>query len=268
MDDDDATRTEDPFDIVKRDVQHAFQDLTKQMEKWRVMLQEVNTSEDTDFSSLHKKIESHIKTLEWDLQPLEEAIGMMVENPQKYSISSNQLEQRKEFVHSLKSKVLSYRNELQSPTTKAKMEQDQRELLFKQSVEEFDYDDEEENIGNPSSSSKRALLAKAKKSDNEKFIQQHNAKRILRDQDNFLGQVSSTVQNLKNIAGSISSQLKSQDELIDRASQHVDTTSGRLSTAQRRTNSLLKKMKNDRSCCAIVLLSILAVILFFLYILV
>ncbi|CAO3590834.1 unnamed protein product [Absidia cylindrospora] len=102
--------------------------------------------------------------------------------------------------------------------------------------------------------------------DNNRFIddEQQQQQVMFREQDQHLDSMAGTLVNLKDIAGTMNSEIDDHVILLDELGDNVDRSEGRLKRAMHKVTDILRKEEDSKSgycvCCLIVILIILLVL--------
>ena len=76
------------------------------------------------------ELRNSIRSIEWDLEDLDETIGIVESNPRKFSLDPSEVINRKQFVKQTRDLVARIKEELNSPSTKAKLESSSRQVSY------------------------------------------------------------------------------------------------------------------------------------------
>jgi len=118
--------------------------------RWKELLETVNT-QDEEFQWTNKELQEVIKTIEWDLQDLEETIHILTNIPlsahflmehyypslstqraaerkTKVRIDDTELNSRRKFIKDSRDGLDAMKQHMQNKETRGKMERDQREV--------------------------------------------------------------------------------------------------------------------------------------------
>jgi len=230
---------QDPFYVVKDEVQQSLGGITALYDRWKDLLQTTNTAANDEFKWTTNELKSGLRSIEWDMNDLEETVRIVESNKTKFKIDDSEVQSRKDFIQETKNKVTAIKDALQDTSTKGKMEKDQREVLLKKKP-----------------SDKFSKMEKAIEDDNEDFIknQQSQQLQIMKKQDDDLTRLSHTVENLKEIGSTITTTLEEQTDLIVDLETEVDKADSGLKGAIRGVNKLIDSTKDSTQWCVIIIL--------------
>jgi hypothetical protein len=162
------------------------------------------------------------------------------------SITDAELERRRQFVTTVPTKLASFRRTLAADRVVAAVRRAKSSSLT-----------------TTSASTPYSRLQAALEADNEEFVESQLAvqARHRADQDAGLTQLSYTVSNLKEIGSSISAELENQTRMIEELDSDVDATQGRMDSAVRAVDKILRDTADGKSWCAIIVLLLVLITL-------
>jgi len=146
---------QDPFYVVKEEVLQSLQGVTTLYDRWKELLDTTNTASNEEFKWKTNELKSGLRSIEWDITDLEETVGIVENNQAKFKIDNQELQTRKQFIQSTKSKIQVIKEDMQNTRTRGKMENDQRNML----------------VQKRSSSDKFSRLQNELEKDNDDFVQ-------------------------------------------------------------------------------------------------
>jgi len=240
---------QDPFYVVKEEVQQSVNGITTLYDRWQELLKSTNTAQNDEFKWTTNQLRTGIKSIEWDLQDLEETIGIVESNRQKFRLEQSEVDSRKKFISETQYIIKKMKEELNNAQTKGKMEHDQRDALGMKSKGRGDVPD------------RFAAVDAAIKEDNDNFIrnQAQVQEEIIRKQDGELDELGHVVGVLGEMSTSIHTELEQQSRILDDLETGVDKTSGRLSSVIKRVNKLLESTSDRVQWCLIIVLTLILV---------
>jgi len=238
---------QDPFYVVKEEVQQSVSGVTTLYDRWQELLRNTNTAQNDEFKWTTSQIKNGIKSIEWDLQDLEETIGIVEGNRQRFKLDIGEVESRKAFITETKATIKKMKDDLNNVTTKGKIENDNRSVLMgsKKVQERGKFDGIHDAI----------------REDNDNFI--NNSQRQLQQtmdaQDEDLDAVGQSVVRLKEMGQTINTELNQQSLILDEMDSQVDKTSGRLNNVVRRLNKLLESTSDRVQWCVVIVLILILI---------
>uniref|UniRef100_A0A3B3YN84 t-SNARE coiled-coil homology domain-containing protein n=1 Tax=Poecilia mexicana TaxID=48701 RepID=A0A3B3YN84_9TELE len=249
---------EDPFFVVKGEVEKAVHAAQSLHRRWVELQQEVGgaSREEADWTT--NELRNGLRSIEWDLEDLDETISIVESNPRKFHLDAAELTKRKAFITSTRLTVQSLADRNLNGFWFCSVLQvllgDARDPIWQPGSDRF---------GPPD---------RRPQSANAQFIgdQQTQQQLIAEQQDEQLERVSGTIGVLKNMSERIGLELDEQAGLVDNFGHEMDGTH-----TQSRLDNVMKKlakvshMNSDRrQWCAIgVLLLILLVVIILFFIL-
>ncbi|XP_069447011.1 syntaxin-10 isoform X8 [Ovis canadensis] len=188
---------EDPFFVVRGEVQKAVNTARGLYQRWCELLQEsaVVGREELDWTT--NELRNGLRSIEWDLEDLEETIGIVEANPGKFKLPAGDLQERKVFVQRMRESVQEMKDHMVSPAAVAFMERNNREML----------------TGKPATlKSSSVLLDASVVSTTSCYIEEQQATQqlILDQQDQQLEMVSGSISVLKHMSGRVGEELNEQ----------------------------------------------------------
>jgi len=240
---------QDPFYVVKEEVQQSVTGVTTLYDRWQELLKATNTAQNDEFKWTTTQIKNGIKSIEWDLQDLEETIGIVEGNRQRFKLDIAEVESRKAFITETKATIKKMKYDLNNAATKGKMENDVRSSLMTSSKK------------NPQDGGKFDGLHKAIIEDNDQYI--NNSRTQLQQtmdaQDEDLEAISRATGNLKEIGITINEELKLQGHMLEEMDQEVDKTNTRLNNVLKRLNKLIDSTSDRVQWCMVIVLFLILI---------
>ncbi|XP_055287041.1 syntaxin-10 [Moschus berezovskii] len=244
---------EDPFFVVRGEVQKAVNTARGLYQRWCELLQEsaVVGREELDWTT--NELRNGLRSVEWDLEDLEETIGIVEANPGKFKLPAGDLQERKVFVQRMREAVQEMKDHMVNPAAIAFMERNNREML----------------TGKPATlKSSSDLLDASVVSPTSRCIEEQQATQqlILDQQDQQLEMVSGSISVLKHMSGRVEEELDEQGIMLDAFAQEMDHTQSRMDGVLRKMAKISHMTSDRRQWCAIAVLLgvlILVLVLFF-----
>ncbi|KAL7331837.1 hypothetical protein PS15p_203971 [Mucor circinelloides] len=231
---------QDPFLIVKSQVEESLVSANNLFESWKRIQQTVSSPKNQELLWTADELNSALEAIEQDIEDLEEALQAAQQNPQQFNLSAKDMNLRKKFLNTSRNNIQVIRNTLANPPSKKQ------------------YSPSSSQSPNGASS-----YQTARQNDNSIFIEneQQQQMMIMQDQDQHLDAMGGTLVNLKEIAGTMNREIDDHVILLDDLGDHVDRSEGKLKNAMRRVTDILKKEEESKSgyciCCLILVLIIL-----------
>ncbi|XP_053075785.1 syntaxin-10 isoform X1 [Acinonyx jubatus] len=226
---------EDPFFVVRGEVQKAVNTARGLYQRWCELLQEDAAVGREELDWTTNELRNGLRSIEWDLEDLEETIDILGANPGKFKLPAGDLQERKVFVERMREAVQDMKDHMVSPAAIAFMERNKREML----------------TGKPASpKSSSDLLDASMAAATSRYIEEQQAtQQLIMDQQNQqLEMVSGSIRVLKHMSGRVGEELDEQGVMLDAFAHEMDHT-------QSRMDGVLRKMAKiadsgvPSSCC-------------------
>nr|KAF6402611.1 syntaxin 10 [Rousettus aegyptiacus] len=248
---------EDPFFVVRGEVQKAVNTARGLYQRWCELLQEGASVGREELDWTTNELRNGLRSIEWDLEDLEETIdilgGIVEANPGKFKLPAGDLQERKVFVERMREAVQEMKDHMVSPAAIAFMERNNREML----------------TGKPAAQKASSdLLDASVVSDTSRYIEEQQATQqlIMDQQDQQLEMVSGSIRVLKHMSGRVGEELDEQGIILDAFAHEMDHTQSRMDGVLRKMAKVSHMTSDRRQWCAIVvLLAVLLLVLILLF---
>ncbi|GFR79840.1 syntaxin-6-like [Elysia marginata] len=239
---------EDPFFVVKEEVQKAIVGVKNLFSKWRELQETGGRSSQEELEYTTNELRNSLRSIEWDLEDLEETVDIL-ENPRKFKISDYELQERRNFVEKTKASVRDMKSQLSSPTNRQRHGQTASN-----------------GPGMPQDKYRR--LDEEMEQANHRFIDdtQQQQKLLIRSQDEQLDMIGSSVGVLKNMSQQIGNELEDQNLLLDDFHHEMDSTESKMDITMKKMAKVMHMSNDRRQWCAIVVLLVLLLIIILLFV--
>ncbi|XP_069051767.1 syntaxin-10-like [Lepisosteus oculatus] len=225
---------EDPFFVVKGEVQKALSRAQGLYARWEELLQgETLVSRDEmDWSA--NELRNSLRGIDWDLEDLQETISIVESNPSKFRLEEQELQGRKDFVDRTRQAVQEMKEHLSSPEAQAQTERRSRQAL----------------LGVPGP---RGGLHSDLVSANSLYLEEQQAQQqlIMQDQDTQLELVSGSIRVLKDMSGRLGDELEEQALMLGEFAEEMDHTSSRMNSVLKKMEKVSHMTSSRRQWCAI-----------------
>ncbi|XP_075132149.1 syntaxin-10 isoform X1 [Leptodactylus fuscus] len=266
---------EDPFSVVRGEVQKALNTSRGLYQRWCELLQESQVTSVEEFDWTTNELRNSLRSIEWDLEDLEETISIVESNQKKFKISEAELNERREFVEKTRSSLKEMRDHISSPRAQAFTERKNREVrgslygvvtLYIRHSHLCSLLSQALGVSQPLTSDRFSRLDEEIMSGNSRYIEEQQAQQqlIMNAQDEELELVSGSIRVLKNMSGKIGDELDEQAVMLDEFSYEMDNTQSRMDTVLKRMAKVSHMTSDRRQWCAI---AALVVVLFIVLIL-
>lgn len=244
----------DPFYTVKEEVQARIASTRTMLDRHKKLVSLGQASGNPEFDKLNAELKKAVKTIEWDLNDLEETVSIVENDRRKFRITDDELRSRKSFV----AQTRSFAQEVQSTVLQAAGAN--RSKLTAAAV------------GSAAGAASGAEISMADHSDrftraadddNSTFLRDETQKQdqLMRDQDQDLEALSTDVQRLHGMGQSINDELQQQNRMVEDLDREVDSTMGRLKANMAKAARVLKDSKDKGKMFIIIILGIILLVL-------
>ncbi|XP_077910953.1 syntaxin-10 isoform X2 [Halichoerus grypus] len=223
---------EDPFFVVRGEVQKAVNTARGLYQRWCELLQEDAAVGREELDWTTNELRNGLRSIEWDLEDLEETIDILGANPGKFKLPAGDLQERKVFVERMREAV-------QMLTGKPVAQKSSSDLLD-------------------------ASMASA----TSRYLEEQQATQqlIMDQQDQQLAMVSGSIWVLKHMSGRVGEELDEQGIMLDAFAHEMDHTQSRMDGVLRKMAKVSHMTSDRRQWCAIVvLLGVLLLVLILLF---
>lgn len=232
------TAAQDPFYLVKEEVQGLVNNVQNKFRNWEQLL-----AGSIDHSQLGKEIATDCASIDWQVDELDKAITVAERDPARYGLNSTEIAQRKRWTSLTRNQISAIKKSVQemeynAPATRVE--------LMRMSMNPLG-----QKINNASSREDEDFYAS--ESDKQALI--------MREQDQDLDELSASVERLGGVGLTIHDELISQERIIDDLGQEMDNTANRLDFVQKKVALVIKKAGAKGQIMMIIFLVILLLVL-------
>ncbi|XP_055021122.1 syntaxin-6 [Boleophthalmus pectinirostris] len=246
---------EDPFFVVKGEVQKAVNAAQSLHQRWSELLQEGGGASKEEMDWTTNELRNSLRSIEWDLEDLDETISIVESNPKKFNLDATELSKRKSFITNTRQTVKEMKEQMSSPAAVSLDKKNKQALLGERGAQG--------PIWQPGPD-KYSRLDRQLQNANSQFIEEQQTQQqlIAGQQDEQLELVSGTIGVLKNMSERIGMELDEQAVMLDDFSHEMDNTQSRLDNVMKKLAKVSHMTSDRRQWCAIgILLGILFVII-------
>ncbi|XP_071948361.1 syntaxin-6-like [Antedon mediterranea] len=245
---------EDPFFVVKEEVEKAVNNSETLYQRWSEVLEDPESVSKEEYDWTTNELRNSLRSIEWDLEDLEETIGIVEANPRKFKIDSLDLDERRLFVENTKKRVKEMKEHMSSAKTKSKEESRGRQFLM--------------NNGPSKGLGKYSRLDNEIENSNQNFIENSRQQQelIMESQNDQLDQVVDSVGVLRHMGQAIGTELDEQAVMLDDFSAELENTDSKLDSVMKKM-AKVTRMSNDRrqwmAIFTLLIVMVVVIILFF-----
>lgn len=269
----------DPFYVVRDEIVKSLGQAKVEFDAWK---HEV-VSESTNIKTAETALKETIRNIDWDLEDLQETVQIVERNPSKFRISVEELRSRRHFLQEVKTVVKNVKDQLHHPDEL--LNGNSRNIYFdvatankasSGAINGIDVKNPpsfpsaaETGIGGDGGEGGGGFTEDLKwrsehpGTDAPGLLAEQVA--LLREQDEHLDQLGSSISRLKQMSHRIGGELGDQVALLDEFSEEMTHTESRLDNAMRRAARLLH-IDSSRAqwfVIGILLLTLLVILILF-----
>ncbi|KAK9378841.1 uncharacterized protein V2V93DRAFT_375182 [Kockiozyma suomiensis] len=234
----------DPYDDIAREVDQQLAILRPQSQSYVLSMTSPSPSAGpTPATPTLEQLASTLDEIDLSLQDLRESVDAVDKSPEQFGLTREQVEDRNSFVAAREEEVARIRNQIEAAT---------RGRTPRQAFTTVNINDEYNNSGR-----------QTPKTDYEMEMEREQQALLIADQDQQLDSVMYTVQNLREQAAVMGTELEDHVELLQDLDQRVDRTQSKIDLGMKRVRYILKKNEETASNCCIMLLVVVLFILLF-----
>uniref|UniRef100_A0A096MNQ2 Syntaxin 6 n=1 Tax=Papio anubis TaxID=9555 RepID=A0A096MNQ2_PAPAN len=233
---------EDPFFVVKGEVQKAVNTAQGLFQRWTELLQDPSTATREEIDWTTNELRNNLRSIEWDLEDLDETISIVEANPRKFNLDATELSIRKAFITSTRQVVRDMKDQMSTSSVQALAERKNRQALLGDSGSQNWSTGTAEKYGRLDRELQRA---------NSHFIEEQQAQQqlIVEQQDEQLELVSGSIGVLKNMSQRIGGELEEQAVMLEDFSHELESTQSRLDNVMKKLAKVSHMTSGGVSLC-------------------
>lgn len=236
---------QDPFYIVKEEIQDSIDKLLSTFHQWERM-----PLESLDHPHLTKELLAGCESVEWQVDELDKTIAVAARDPALYGIDEVELDKRRRWTSNAHTQLRNVKKSVLSGsesngTSTSDISGMRRELMRLPNYNQGDK-------SNPYAAQ------------DDDFITSESERQqlLMRQQDEELDELSASVQRIGGVGLTIHEELLAQEKIIDELGTEMDSTSTRLDFVQKKVAMVMKKAGAKGQIMMICFLLVLFIILF------
>ncbi|KAK6128394.1 hypothetical protein DH2020_037870 [Rehmannia glutinosa] len=237
---------QDPFYIVKEEIQDSIDKLLSKFHQWERM-----PSDSGEQLRLTKELLAGCESIEWQVDELDKTIAVAARDPAWYGIDEAELDKRRRWTSNARTQVKNVKKSVvigyeANSTSTSNVNGMRRELM---------------RLPNPHQPDKFNQYAAQ---DNDDVISSESDRQVLliRQQDEELDELSASVERIGGVGLTIHEELLAQEKIIDELGTEMDSTSNRLDFVQKKVAMVMKKAGAKGQIMMILFLLALFIVLF------
>ncbi|XP_035683254.1 syntaxin-6-like isoform X1 [Branchiostoma floridae] len=245
------------------EVQKAVQNATGLYQRWCELLEDPVSVSKEEYDWTSNELRNSLRSIEWDLEDLDETISIVESNPRKFKIDQQELADRRAFISRTRQSVKDTQNQM-----KTKLLHVNTSPKDNKPVKEDRSREREHLFNGPSKRQDRyTKLDSEMDNTNQKFIADTRQQQqlIVESQDDQLEMVSGSVGVLKNMSHQIGNELDEQAVMLDDLGHEIDSTQSRLDGVLKKIAKVSHMSNDKRQWTAIIVLLVIMFILIILF---
>ncbi|XP_035233378.1 syntaxin-6-like isoform X1 [Stegodyphus dumicola] len=236
---------EDPFFVVKNEVVEAVNKTKDLYQRW-CELKDLNLISKEEIEWTTNELRNSFRSIEWDLEDLEETVCIVEKNPKKFKIDCSEITTRKAFIDKTKEEVQLMKDKM-FETKEKKVRQGLLGTGYAK------YTRLENEVESPTQSN---------------FIEdtQQAQQLIIDSQEEQIERVGATVGTLKSMSRQIGNELDEQSVMLDELGYEMEVTESKLDATVTKIAKALHMTSDKRQWTAIgvlLLIMFIVILLFF-----
>ncbi|KAL7101965.1 hypothetical protein ACP275_08G089200 [Erythranthe tilingii] len=237
---------QDPFYIVKEEIQDSIDKLLSTFHKWERM-----PSDSGEQLRLTKELHVGCDSIQWQVDELDKAIAVASKDPALYGINEVELDKRRRWTSNAREQVKNVK----------KLVVNGKELNGTSTSNFNERNRELSRLPNSHQPDKSNYYGGR---DNDDFVSSESDRQMLlmRQQDEELDELTASVQVIGGVGRTIHEELLAQEKIMDELGMEMDSTSNRLDFVQKKVGMIMKKAGAKGQLMMILFLLVLFIILF------
>jgi len=236
---------EDPFFVVKDEVLKALTKTRGLYERWRGGEEgrEFRTAEEQEWAATELK--NSLRSIEWDLEDLEDTVQIVEKNPTKFRIDGSELAVRKGFIEMTRDEVAQMKETISKQGNNKNID---RRIVQPSSSPP--------PPGQGSGGTKYSRLPSEADSPHREFIVgMEHQEQIIRRQDETLEIMTDSMGNIRSMSQHVSNELDEQAVMLDDFGAEIEHADSKLDATMKKMAKVLHLSDDRRQWMAIGALS-------------
>ncbi|CAF2252235.1 unnamed protein product [Brassica napus] len=238
---------QDPFYIVKEEIQDSIDKLQSTFHKWERVSPGMG-----DQVHVTKELLANCGSIEWQVDELEKAVAVAAKDPALYGIDDAELERRRRWTSNARTQVRNVKTGV---------------LAGKGSAGAGNASEVRRELMRMPNSNEASRYDQYGGRDDDGFVQSESDRQMLliKQQDEELDELSKSVERIGGVGLTIHDELVAQERIIDELGTEMDSTKNRLEFVQKKVGMVMKKAGAKGQMMMICFLLVLFIILFVLF---
>nr|XP_023029998.1 syntaxin-6 isoform X2 [Leptinotarsa decemlineata] len=231
---------EDPFFVVKDEVFKALNKTRGLYLRWTEFQDDSLCITKDEVEWTNTELKNSLRSIEWDLEDLEDTIDIVEKNPTKFKIDNKEITTRKHFIDSTK-------NEVKLMKEKVSMSRNrERDRIARQPL----LDNSPVRITNSHSSTKYSKLENDLDSPQRQFLNEtlNQQQYLTKQQEEHLEAIGDSLGSLKTVSRHIRVELDEQAGMLDEFGTELENTDSKLDSTMKKVAKVLR-LSNEYMHC-------------------
>ncbi|XP_057655415.1 syntaxin-6 [Diorhabda carinulata] len=248
---------EDPFFVVKDEVFKALNKTRGLYLRWTELQEDSVCITKDEIEWTNTELKNSLRSIEWDLEDLEDTIDIVEKNPSKFKIDNKELTTRKHFIDSTKNEVKSIKERINMNRSRDKDRTARQPLLDSSPV----------RVANSHATTKYSKLENDLDSPQRQFLSDtlNQQQYLTRQQEEHLEAISDSLGSLKTVSRHIGVELDEQAGMLDEFGTELENTDSKLDSTMKKVAKVLRLSDDRRQWTVIIILVVILVIVIFLF---
>jgi len=237
---------EDPFFVVKDEVLKALTKTRGLYERWRGGEEgrEFRTAEEQEWAATELK--NSLRSIEWDLEDLEDTVQIVEKNPTKFRIDGSELAVRKGFIEMTRDEVGQMKERISNPVQPKNNDR----LMVQPSTPA-----QHSGSGGGGGTKYSRLPSEADSPHREFIVGLEQQEQIIRRQDETLEIMTDSMGNIRSMSQHVSNELDEQAVMLDDFGAEIEHADSKLDATMKKMAKVLHLSDDRRQWMAIGALS-------------
>ncbi|XP_076320832.1 syntaxin-6-like [Tachypleus tridentatus] len=229
---------EDPFFVVKDEVIKAVSKTKGLYQRWCELQEDPNIVSKEEVEWTTNELRNGLRSIEWDLEDLEETVGIVEKNPKKFKIDETEINKRKIFITQTREEIKMMSNKV--------MDNKSKEKKLRQGL-----------LSSGNSNVKYTRLENPAENLSQRFIDENHLQQqmVIQNQDEELDRIQESTGTLKTMSRQIGSELDEQAVMLEDLGNEMENTESRLDGNLKKMAKALHLSNDGRQWIAIGVLS-------------
>ncbi|XP_034232308.1 syntaxin-6 [Thrips palmi] len=252
---------EDPFFVVKDEVSKALNKTKGLYQRWLELQKDTGlnvTKDDLEWTTT--ELRNSLRSIEWDIDDLEDTKNIVEKNPSKFKIDNKELTNRKLFIEQAREEVKVMRDKMNLNKNRDRDRTARQPLLDTR-------DSSPVRVPSSHGSTKYSKLENDLDSPSRQFLDDTLAQQrsLILGQDDTLDAISDSVGTLKTVSRQIGSELDEHAVMLEDFGNEMEGTDAKMDATMKKVAKIMHMTNDRRQWMAIGVLSCILIIIIILF---